>query len=288
MLLCVAVQAQLRCNVTINTQKLPTTNKDLFQAMKTEITNFVNNRTWTNHRYETFERIDCNFIITLNEQVGETNFKGTLQVQAQRPVFGSSYNSPTLNTLDNDFEFLFTRNEVLDFSENTHQSNLTSMLAYWIYIVIGLDYDTFAQRGGTEWLRKAERIAQNAQGESMPGWGISGANRRNRYWLVENMLSTKYTRERMAYYRYHRLGLDVMGENPAEARKQVMQALQDMQALYKEKPDNTMFFYTIFFDTKADEIVNIFSEATPQEKTAAYDILSAINNINDPKYKKLK
>ncbi len=295
LLLCVALlaplfaQAQLRCNVTINTQKIQSTNRELFQAMKTEISNFVNNRTWTNHRYENFERIDCNFIITLNEQVTETEFKGTLQIQAQRPVYGSTYNSPTLNTMDNDLEFTFNQNEVMDFSENMHSSNLTSVLAYWVYVIIGLDYDTFSLQGGTDWFRKAERIAQNAQGESKPGWGsTSGVNRRNRYWLVENILSPKYARERSAYYQYHRLGLDVMSAKPAQAREYVLTALREMQALYKEKPDNTMYFYTIFFDTKADEIVNIFSEATPQEKSQVYDLLSSINNTNDPKYKKLK
>lgn len=289
MLLTQVAQAQLHCNVTINTQKIQSTNKELFQQMKTDIASFLNNRAWTNHLYETFERIECNFIITLNEQANETEFKGTLQVQAQRPVFNTTYNSPTLNTIDNDFEFSYTPNEVLDYSENTHLSNLTSVLAYWSFVVIGMDYDTFAPRGGTEWFRKAERVAQNAQSESKPGWGsTSGVNRRNRYWLVENILSTKYSRERMAYYRYHRLGLDIMSEKPADGRVQVLQALQDMQALYKEKPDNTMFYYIIFFDTKADEIANIFSEAGPVEKENAYKILMEINNTNEPKYKKLK
>lgn len=257
--------------------------------MKTDITNFVNNRAWTNHQYETFERIDCNFIITLNEQVNETEFKGTLQVQAQRPVFNSTYNSPTINTIDNDFEFSYTPNAVLDYSENTHMDNLTSILAYWSFVVIGLDYDTFSPRGGTEWFRKAERVAQNAQSESKPGWSSTSAvNRRNRYWLVENILSEKYARERMAYYRYHRMGLDVMSDKAAEGRAQVQQALLEMQTLYKEKPDNTMYFYIVFFDTKADEIVNIFSEAPPQERSTIATLLLEINNTNEPKYKKLK
>ncbi|MDR0413907.1 MAG: DUF4835 family protein [Prevotellaceae bacterium] len=287
---CAALQAQtVRCNVTLNTQKVQNTNRTLFETLKTEITNFVNNRAWTNHTYQQFERIECNFIITLNEQAGEDEFKGTLQIQAQRPVYGSIYSSPTINTIDNNFEFSYKENEVLDFSENTHSSNLTSMLAYWVYVVVGLDYDTFSANGGTEWFRKAERIAQNAQSETRSGWSSSsGLNHRNRYWLTENILGSKYTRERQAYYTYHRLGLDMMSDKPEEGRRQVMLALQEMQKLYKEKPDNTLYFYTIFFDTKADEIANIFSEATPAEKQAAYQLLSAINNTNDPKYKKLK
>jgi hypothetical protein len=257
--------------------------------MKTEIANFLNNRAWTNHTYQPFERKECNFIITLNEQPSEGEFKGTLQVQAQRPVYGSIYNTPTINTIDNDFEFSYKEHEIMDFSDNSHLSNLTSVLAYWVYIVLGIDYDTFSARGGTEWFQRAERIAQNAQSESKPGWSASaGMNRRNRYWLAENILSSKYTRERIALYSYHRLGLDVMSEKPDEGRVQVMQALQEMQKLYREKPDNTLYFYIVFFDTKADEIVNIFSEAKPAEKQAAYQLLSEINNGNDPKYKKLK
>jgi len=288
-LLSAQAQAQLRCNVTINAQKIQSTNRDLFQQMKSDIVNFVNNRAWTNHQYEQFERIDCNFILTLNEQVNESEFKGTLQIQSQRPVYGTLYNSPTINTMDNDFDISYTPTAVLDYSENTHLSNLTSILAYWAYIVIGMDYDTFSPRGGTEWFRKAERVVQNAQGESKAGWSASsGMNRRNRYWLVENILSAKYARERMANYKYHRLGLDIMSEKTTEGRVQVLQALMDMQALYREKPDSYMFFYTMFFDTKADEIANIFSEAPQQERETTYTLLMEINNTNEPKYKKLK
>ena len=288
-LLAAPAPAQLRCNVTLNTQKIQSANKDLFQQMRSDIAGFINNRTWTNHRFEPFERIECNLIFTLSEQINDTEFKGTLQVQAQRPVFGSSYNSPTLNTMDNDIDFTYTPTVVLDFSESTHLSNLTSILAYWAYIVLGMDYDTFSPRGGTEWFRKAERVVQNAQSESKPGWSAStGLNRRNRYWLVENILSAKYARERTASYKYHRLGLDVMSERPDEARAQVLQALKDMQALFREKPDSYMFFYTVFFDTKADEIANIFSEAPQQEREAVYALLMEVNNTNEPKYKKLK
>ncbi|MDR2937464.1 MAG: DUF4835 family protein [Prevotellaceae bacterium] len=282
-------QAQLRSNVTVSAQKIQGTNAELFQQMKTDVTSFLNNRMWTNHQYEPFERIECNFIITLSEQVSDNHFKGTLQVQAQRPVYGASYNSATLNTIDNEFEFTYMPNELMDFSENTHLSNLTSMLAYWAFIVVGTDYDTFSPRGGTEWFRKAERIAQNAQGESMSGWSASsGMERRNRYWLVENILSEKYARERMASYRYHRQGLDVMSEKPNEGRAAVQQALQEMQSLYREKPDSYMFFYNVFFDTKADEIANIFSEAPQEEREAVLKLLLEINNTNEPKYEKLK
>jgi hypothetical protein len=289
LLACAALQAQtIHCNVTLNAQKVQSTNRALFETLKTEIGNFLNNRPWTNHTYQPVERIECNFIITLNDQQNEVNFKGTLQVQAQRPVYGSIYNSPTLNTIDNDFEFSYEENEILDFSDNMHSSNLTSILAYWVYVVLGIDYDTFSENGGSEWFSKAEQIAQNAQGETRPGWSSSGLNRRNRYWLVENILGNKYARERKAYYIYHRLGLDAMSEKPDEGRRQVMAALQEMQSLYREKPDNMLYFYNVFFDTKADEIVNIFSEATPAEKQAAYQLLSTINNANEPNYKKLK
>ncbi|MDR3329368.1 MAG: DUF4835 family protein, partial [Prevotellaceae bacterium] len=193
------------------------------------------------------------------------------------------------NTIDNEFEFSYRENEPLEFSPNSHLSNLTSVLAFWVYIVLGIDYDSFSESGGADLFRAAERVAQNAQGESKAGWSSSGGlSRRNRYWLVENITSSKYSRERKAYYLYHRLGLDVMGEKPADGRAQVMLALQEMQKLYKEKPDNTLYFYTMFFDAKADEIANVFSEAPAAEKQAAYKLLTEVNNINEPKYQKLK
>jgi hypothetical protein len=281
--------AQVRCNVTVNAQKIETTNREIFEAMKSDITNFVNNRTWTHHTYKPQELIDCNLIVTLSESPAEGEYKGTMQVQALRPVYGSVYKSTTLNALDNEVEFSYKMNRPFDFSDNTHVDNLTSLLAYWVYIVLGIDYDTFAPQGGTEWFKIAERIVQNAQSESRPGWASSsGLSRRNRYWLVENILGGKYADERMAFYSYHRLGLDVMGTTPDEARTQVMQALQGMQKIYTAKPDNTLYFYIMFFDAKADEIVNIFSEATAKEKQDVYQLLSVINIINEPKYKKLK
>ncbi|MDR3296774.1 MAG: DUF4835 family protein [Prevotellaceae bacterium] len=285
----ISAGAQVRCNVTVNAQKIETTNREIFESLKNDIANFVNNRTWTNHTYKSHERIDCNFIVTLAESPAEGEYKGTMQVQALRPVYGSVYKSTTLNALDNEVEFAYKVNQPFDFSDNTHVDNLTSLLAYWIYIVLGIDYDTFAPQGGTEWFKLAERVVQNAQSESRAGWSSSGGlSRRNRYWLVENILGGKYAEERAAFYLYHRLGLDAMGTSPDEARTQVMQALQGMQKIYTTKPDNTLFFYIMFFDAKADEIVNIFSEATPKEKQDAYQLLSVINIINEPKYKKLK
>ncbi|MDR1227200.1 MAG: DUF4835 family protein [Prevotellaceae bacterium] len=276
------------CNVILNSQKIQSTNSSLFQEMKSSITDFVNTRTWSDLYLQPHERIECNIIITLNEMANEKDFKGTIQVQALRPVYGSTYKSTTLNVLDNDFEFRFVANEVLDYSEMSHLSDLTSMLAFWVHIILGLDFDTFSERGGTDYYTRAERIVQRAQNESKPGWTQnSGSAPKNRYWMVADMLSPKYARERQALYLYHRKGLDLMSTNAVEGRKGVMSALKDMQTLYKEAPDNTMF-YNVFFDTKADEIVNIFADATPAEKEEAYAILSTINVTNDIKYQKLK
>jgi hypothetical protein len=277
----------LNCNVMLNTQKIQTTNRTLFQEMKNAITDFVNTRTWSDLYLQSHERIECNFIITLSEMTNEKDFKGTLQVQALRPVYGGTYKSPTLNALDNDFEFRFVANEVLDYSEMSHLSNLTSMLAFWVHIILGMDFDTFSERGGTDYYTKAERIVQRAQSEGKGWTQNSGTSNKNRYWMVSDVLSPKYVRERKALYLYHRMGLDLMEKNVADGRKGVMSALKEMQSLYKEAPDNTLF-YNIFFDTKADEIVNIFTDATSEEKAEAYAILSAINVTNDIKYKKLK
>ncbi|MGL4908069.1 MAG: DUF4835 family protein [Bacteroidales bacterium] len=294
LILCVNIavpsaMAQLRCNVAINTQKIQSSNRNLFQAMKNEITSFVNNRAWGTHNLLPFELIECNFIIAINEQVTEREFKASMQIQAQRPIFGTTYNSPILNMFDYDFEFEFSENEMLDFSDNTHLANLTSTLAFWVYIVLGTDYDTFSPLGGTDYFKRAERIVQGAQSESRPGWqSTSGTNRRNRYWLIENILGKRYDKQRMVMYKYHRLGLDVMAEKPTDGREEITKSLKEMAKLFETKPDNTLYFYSMFFDAKADELVSVFSEAPAQEKKEIYDILSKINTSNEVKYKKLK
>jgi hypothetical protein len=282
------LQAQeLRCNISVNSSRIQGTNKSVFNTLQRDLYEFVNTTAWTSHIFAQDERIECSIFITINEQIGTSDFKGTLQVQSSRPVYGSAYTSPVFNFMDNDIAFQYLEYDKLEFNENQY-SSLVSLVAFYAYIIIGLDYDTFSLRGGTEWFKKAEQIVLLAQNATESGWKPYDGSRNNRYWMIENILNTKYNPERGAYYKYHRLGLDRMSDQVTEGREEALNAILDIQRVYRERPDNYLFFLKIFFDAKADEIVNIFSEATQQERNRVHQILLEIDKANENKYKKLK
>lgn len=276
---------ELKCNIQINSQKIQGTNRTVYQTLQTALYEFMNNTTWTNHIYGIDERIECNIVINLNEQLGSDEYKGTIQVQARRPIFNTSYNTTVLNFLDNNFDFRYLEFNKLEFSENTFTSNLTSVLAYYAYIILGIDYDTYSLYGGSEFFQKAEKIMNNAQNAQERGWKAYEGNRKNRYWLIENILNEKYKPVREVYYRYHRLGLDVMNEKLIEGRAEIVECMATLQKVFREKPDPYMFLMQIFFDAKNDELVSIFSESYPTEKARVVNILTEMDNANASKYK---
>jgi len=277
----------LRCNISVNATQIQGTYRQAFQTMQNDLYEFMNNRSWSGNVYAVDERIECNFLINISEQVGPNEYKGSLQVQARRPVFGSSYTTVLFNFNDNDIQFTYQEFTKLDFNENSYGSALTSLLAYYAYIVIGLDYDSFSPKGGTEFFKKAEKIVNNAQMAPERGWKSYESSRRNRYWLVENLLNPKYAPVRTAIYNYHRLGLDQMSNKVAEGRDEVTNSLLSLQKVYRDKPDPNLFLLKVFFDAKNDEIVNIYSEAYSTEKQRVYQILAEIDQANEPKYKKI-
>jgi hypothetical protein len=283
-----AVQAQeLRCNISVNSSRIQGTNKSVFNTLQRDLYEFVNGTAWTSNVFSTDERIECSIFITINEQLGASDFKGTLQVQSSRPVHGSAYTTPVFNFMDNEIAFHYLEYDKLEFNENQY-SSLVSLLTFYVYVIIGLDYDTFSLRGGTEWFKKAEQIVLLAQNATETGWKPYDGSRNNRYWMIENILNSKYTAERAAYYKYHRLGLDRMSDQIAEGRDEVMNAVLDLQKVYRERPDTYLFYLKMFFDAKADEIANIFSESPQQERNRVYQILTEIDKANENKYKKLK
>lgn len=276
---------ELKCNIQINSQKIQGTNRTVYQTLQNSLYEFMNNTAWTNHIYGVDERIECNIVINLNEQVGSDEYKGTIQVQARRPVFNTSYNTTVLNFLDNNFDFRYLEFNKLDFSENTFTSNLTSVLAYYAYIVLGIDYDTYSLYGGSEYFQKAEKIMNNAQNATERGWKAYEGNRKNRYWIIENILNEKYKPVREVLYRYHRLGLDIMSDKVIEGRAEIVECMATLQKVYRDKPDPYLFFMQLFFDAKNDELVNIFSESYPTEKARVVNILTEIDNANASNYK---
>lgn len=279
------VAQELRCNIQINSQKIQGTNRTVFQTLQTSIYEFMNNTSWTNNVYGYDEKIECNILINLDEQLGSDEYKGTIQVQARRPVFNTSYNTTLLNYLDNNLDFRYLEFNKLEFNENSHLSNLTSVLAYYAYIILGIDYDSYSYLGGTEYFQKAEKIMNNAQNAVERGWKAYEGNRKNRYWMISNILDEKYKPVRETYYRYHRLGLDLMSDKLIEGRAEVAECMVSLQKVFREKPDPYLFFLQLFFDAKSDELISLFTESFPTEKTRVVNILTEIDVANASKYK---
>jgi hypothetical protein len=216
-------------------------------------------------------------------------FTGSIQIQSRRPVFNSVYNTTLINFQDKDLKFTYVEGEPLEFSEVAYQSNLTSIIAFYVYIILGMDYDSFSLNGGTPYFQKAETVVTNAQKSSEKGWraydGSSG--NRNRYWLVQNILDDRYRNIREFTYKYHRLGLDRMSERPNEARSDIADYLKLIQDVYRRKPDPYMFLLQFIFDAKSSEWLELFSNSPAEEKTRVVKILKEIDPSNISKYDKL-
>ena len=277
---------ELRCNVQVVSQQIQGTNKQVFQTLQNAIYEFMNNRVWTDHIYTMEERIECNLMFNITEQLSADDFKGTLTIQARRPVYNTNYNTVTLNFVDNDIRFRYVEFAPLEFDLNAHLSNLTSILAYYAYYILGLDYDTFSLLGGTPYFNNAERIVINAQNAPEKGWKpMDDIAHKNRYWLVKDMLDPDYEPVRVFNYRYHRLGLDVMDQKVAEGRAEITNDLELLQQVYRKKPDPYMYLLRLVFDAKVDEIVNVYTESYPEERSRAHTILAEVDKPNANKYK---
>jgi hypothetical protein len=282
-----ALSQELRCNVTVNASKIQGTNKNVFSTLQTSLNEFMNGTKWTNHTFSEEERIDCSFFITINEYSG-SRCAGSLQVQARRPVYGTSYQTIILNHVDEDFAFDYIEFDRLDFDLRTFKSNLTSLMAFYAYLILGIDYDSFSLKGGLPFFENAQLILNNAQRESYQGWNpYENANRKNRYWIIENILSSAYTHEHTAYYKYHRLGLDRLAEDIGEGRKQILQALSDIKRSFEELSEISTPYLRLFFDAKSDELINIFAEAPQADRAEAYKLLTVIDSFNPNKYMKI-
>jgi len=289
MFLCLQAHTQeLRCNIQLITTKIPGTNKQVFQTLQGAITEFMNNTAWTNYKFSNNERIECNLLFNLTDIKGSDEYLGTLQIQARRPVFNSSYNTVIFNYIDNDLDFRYMEFQPLEFSETSYLSGLTSILAYYAYIILGINFDSFGLQAGTEMFQQAEKIVNNAQNAAEKGWrGAESSNRRNRYWLVNNILNTDFQPVREFVYKYHRLGLDQMYDKMFEARSNIMESLELLQQVYRNRPDPFMHFLQVVLDAKSDEFVNVFREATDEEKRRVLNVLNQVDPTRKEKYSEM-
>jgi hypothetical protein len=279
---------ELNCNVQVSAQKIQGSNRQVFESMQRDIYEFMNNTVWTNHVFSYAERIDCNIIINLTDQFSADEFRGTIQVQLKRPIFNTTYNSTMLNFMDNNFQFRYVEFQPLEFDPNSYRSSLVSVLAYYAYMIIGFDYDSYSTLGGTEFFQVAEKIVTNAQNASEPGWKpYDGSRNKNRYWLVKNALDKEYEGVRRFIHEYNINGLDKMESRTAEARTSIAESLKLILEVYRAKPDPYMYLIQVILESKTDELVNIFSEAFPEEKSRVIQILIEIDPGNKTKYEKI-
>lgn len=276
---------ELNCSVNILSPTISgTTDKKVFETLQQTIFEFMNNKKWTKEQYLTEERMECLLTINIAEKLSSDEYRASIQVQSRRPVFKTSYNSLIFNYDDKDFQFRYLEFQPLEFSETSHLSNLTSVLAFYAYMLIGTDYDSYSLEGGTPYYQKAQQIVTNAQSAPEKGWKAF-ENTKNRYWLVENTLNSTFKPLRECLYKYHRLGFDVMTQDAASGRAIILQSLELIQKVHNDKPNS--FNVQIFFLAKADEIINIFSQALPEEKTKAVNLLNVIDPANSNKYQKI-
>lgn len=285
-----AYSQELQANVTVVSSRIPSTvDKKIFTTLQTQLNNFLNNRKWTNDTYKTNEKIVCNFLLNLESIVDANTYSASLTIQAARPIFNSTYQAALVNYMDADVSFKYVEYQPIEFNENRVQgtdalaANLTAVFAYYTYMILGLDYDSFSPKGGQPFFLKAQNIVNNApEAKNISGWRVFDGLR-NRYFLVENLINSRYNILHDVIYNYYRLGLDKLYDSEPEARSSILQTLNQLVNFNKENA-NTMFMQ-FFMQNKSTELIGIFKNGTPQEKQQAIDALSLIDISNTAKYR---
>lgn len=282
---CFSVVAQeLNCQVKVNAVQIETTERRVFQEMEVEFAKFLNDRKWADERFENNERITCGINITLESQPSLGNFSATVQVIAARPVYNSSYEAVLINFADRDFNFEYTESQPLDFQPTSFISNITSMLGYYAYMILGYDYDSYEELGGQKYYEAAWAAVNNAQQSGYTGWDQFNSIR-NRYWLSENTIDQTMEPMREAIYEYHIKGLDLMAEQPDEGRTNILEALKKVQAANRSKPRSIMIIS--FLDAKLDELVGIYSEGDLAQRREVYNILKSLDPARTEEFGKI-
>lgn len=278
---------ELNCRVVVNAQQIQTTERNIFSDMETSFTQFLNNRKWTDDEFSSEERINCNIILTLdpNESTPSSGRWGaSVQILSSRPVYNASYETVVFNFADRDWQFEYVQSQPLQFNENSFTSNITSLLAYYAYTIIGMDYDSFSELGGTRHFQIANQIVSNAQNSNYSGWSQFNSVR-NRYWLSENLMGSNFEPLRKAVYEYHLKGLDVFMDDPEAARNSILNGLKLIQTANKSRPRSILTIS--FLDAKAEELSQIFKEGNPTQKRESYEILSKLDPSKSDTFKKI-
>lgn len=272
---------ELNCNVTVLTAQIQSSDKKIYTTLQNSIYEFMNNTRWTDDKFQNQERIECSIQINITERPSTDEFKATIQVQSRRPVYKTSYYSPMININDESFNFRYVEFQTIEFNENGANPNLAAVLAYYAYVIIGIDYDSFSPMGGSQYLQLAQNITANMQNSPERGWRAFESTR-NRYWLAENLNNPILKPLREVIYNYHRKGLDIMSDKKDEAVNVIAENIDALKPVHNDKPGSYLMQIIMF--TKADEIVNIFSSAFPETKTRMLNTLNEIDPANGSKY----
>ncbi|GAA3589073.1 DUF4835 family protein [Flavivirga amylovorans] len=275
---------ELNCNVVVNAQQTGNENFPIFKTLEKQLKEFINNTKWTKKTFKVQERIDCSMIINVTNYTGEA-FQASIQVQSSRPVFGSSFTTPVYNFNDKDFNFRYLEFQNLIFNPNQYESNLISVLAYHVYMILALDADSFSRKGGDTYYTQARVITNYSQQTNSKGWKLEDGLQ-SRFALIDNILSPTFKEYREVLYAYHRDGLDIMGENPKEGKEKIAASLNLFKAMNSRRPNS--FILRTFFDAKADEIEQIFSSGPNVNITSIMETLQKVAPMHSSKWQRIK
>lgn len=275
---------ELNCTVTVNHDQIRTSNNQIFKTLEKSMFDYINKTKWTNKQYKKQEKIKCAITLNITEQPETDQFKGIIQVQVLRPVFNSSYETPTLNFNDKDISFSYEEYQPLIFNASSFESNLTSILTFYANVILGVDGDTFRYNGGDEYYKKAENVMLVAQQSGFKGWNKVDGNA-TRYQFIENLLNNTYKDYRFAMYRYHLNGLDVMFDDKSKAKKNIAEAITNLQRIYSKRPN--AFLLRVFLDTKEDEIVSVFKDGPKVDIRGLQDMLLRVYPARSNSWEKL-
>ncbi|MFM9836727.1 MAG: DUF4835 family protein [Cyclobacteriaceae bacterium] len=271
-----ALSQELNCKVTINADQIQTSDRTVFKDMERAIANFLNTRKWTGDTYKINERINCGIFLNISKMPSIGVFSASAQITVARPVYNSNYESVLLNFADRDWEFEYIESQPMEYNDNSYINNLTSMLAFYAYIILAMDYDSFGELGGNPYVQKALIVANNAQSSNRPGWAALGSTR-SRYSLLADLNNPQMADLRKNTYNYHRLALDTFEKDPDQSRSKILEALKNVKKVWTIYPSSILVIS--FFDTKSTELAKVFSEGSLNVRREAYDILTAL----DPK-----
>ncbi len=279
---------ELNCQVTVVADakvELSSTDKDILDQMKQTVYEFLNNTKWTKDKFSLEERINCNLQIQISTMPSPGVYSGTIQVQSSRPAFNSSYNSTVFNFADQSITFPYARNTILVYAPNQFRDNLTSILAFYAYFILGMDYDSFSPKGGSQYFVEAQQIVSNAQSSGFEGWMSNEISKKNRYWIVDNVMQQLFEPLRECNYEYHHKGLDKLYENKAEARVNMYNALNKLVKVANSRPSNINI--TNFVQAKSIELRNLYNDATLIEKNDIVNLLKKLDPVNSSKYQEI-